>query len=86
MGHAPAHAAWDRRGQAATELGLGPGAFDFEFREEDWVDHEDGRLACRVHEIYRLKNTGEFAYERDRVVELEIRDGKISRYEMRIVG
>ena len=64
----------------------GPETFDFEFREEDWVDHGDGRLACRVHEVYRLKDTGELAYERDRVVELEIRDGKISRYEMRIVG
>ena len=64
----------------------GPETFDFEFREEDWVDHSDGRLACRVHEVYRLKDTGEFAYERDRVVELEIRGGKISRYEMRIVG
>jgi ketosteroid isomerase-like protein len=60
--------------------------FDFEFSGEDWVDHGDGSLACRVHEVYRLKDTGEVAYQRDRVVELTIRDGKISRYEMRIVG
>ena len=60
-------------------------AFDFEFREE-WVDNGEGRLSCRVHEVYRLKDTGEAAYERDRNVELVIRDGKISRYEMRIVG
>jgi hypothetical protein len=39
-----------------------------------------------VHEVYRLKETGEVAYERDRVVELTIRDGKIRRYEMQIVG
>jgi hypothetical protein len=39
-----------------------------------------------VHEIYRWKETGEVSYERDRRIELMIRDGKISRYEMRIVG
>ena len=60
--------------------------FDFEFSEEEWVDYGEGRLACRVHEVYRLKDSGEFAYERDRRVEVGIRDGKIGRYEMRIVG
>lgn len=60
--------------------------FDFEFREEEWLDHGEGRLACRVHEVYRLKDTGELAYKRDRHVELVIRDGRISRYEMRVVG
>lgn len=49
------------------------------------VDGE-GRLACPVHEVYRLKDSGEFAHERDRRVEVGIRDGKIGRYEMRIVG
>src|SRR6266480_2514451 len=29
---------------------------------------------------------GEVSYERDRRIELTIRDGKIGRYEMRIVG
>jgi hypothetical protein len=33
-----------------------------------------------------MKETGDFAYERDRHVQLTIRDGKISRYEMTIVG
>jgi ketosteroid isomerase-like protein len=60
-------------------------AFDYEFSEEDWVDHGDGRLVCRVHEIYRLKQSGEFAYERDRRVELATRAGRITRYEMRNV-
>jgi len=41
---------------------------------------------CDVHEIYRWKETGEVSYERERRIELMIRDGKISRYEMRIVG
>jgi ketosteroid isomerase-like protein len=60
--------------------------FDFEFGEGDWVDQGDGRVTCDVHEIYRLKTTGDVGYERDRHVELVIRDGKIARYEMRIVG
>jgi ketosteroid isomerase-like protein len=60
--------------------------FAVEFTAETWVDHGDGRLVCRVHEIYRLENTGETAYERDRQVELTIEDGRISRYELRTVG
>jgi ketosteroid isomerase-like protein len=60
--------------------------FDYEFREEDWIDAGDGILVCRVHQIYRLKGTEEVAYERDRRVELEINAGLISRYEMRTVG
>jgi ketosteroid isomerase-like protein len=60
--------------------------FDFEFSQGDWVDQGDGRFALEVHEVYRLKETGDFGYARDRRIELTIRDGKISRYEMRIVG
>jgi ketosteroid isomerase-like protein len=60
--------------------------FDFEFSEGDWVDQGDGRLVLEVREVYRLKETGDFGYAHDRRVELTIRDGKISRYEMRIVG
>src|SRR5215471_5117323 len=33
--------------------------FDYEFRNEDWVDRGDGVLVCRVHETHRLKTTGE---------------------------
>jgi|SRR5262252_2151407 len=61
-------------------------AFDVEFTGEMWVDHGDGRLVGLAHETYRLKGTGETAYERDRQVELTIRDGTISRYELRNVG
>jgi hypothetical protein len=61
-------------------------AFDVEFVGETWIDHGDGRLVCRVDEIYRLKETGETGYKRDRQVELTILGGKISRYEMRKVG
>lgn len=66
--------------------GLPPEKLDLEFEEGDWVDLGDGRVACDVHQVYRWKETGEVSYERDRRIELTIRDGKISRYEMRIVG
>jgi hypothetical protein len=61
-------------------------SFDFEFGEGDWVDHGDGRVACDVRQVYRLKETGDFAYEPRRRIELTIRDGMISRYEVRSVG
>lgn len=66
--------------------GLPPEKLDLEFEEGDWVDLGDGRVACDVHQVYRWKETGEVSYERDRRIELSMRDGKISRYEMRIVG
>ena len=61
-------------------------SFDFEFGEGEWVDHGDGRVVCDVHQVYRVKETGDFAYERERHIELTIRNGLISRYEMRSVG
>jgi ketosteroid isomerase-like protein len=61
-------------------------SFDFEFGEGDWVDHGDGRVACDVRQVYRVKETGDFAYERRRRIELTIHDGLISRYEVRSVG
>jgi hypothetical protein len=50
------------------------------------VEHGGERVGCEVHEVYRLKRRGEVAYERDRSIELTVREGKVSRYEMRIVG
>jgi hypothetical protein len=61
-------------------------AFDFEFDEGGWVDHGDGCVTCDVKQRYRMKQTGEFAYERLRRVELTIHDRKISRYELRFSG
>ena len=61
-------------------------AFDYEFSDEGWVDHGGGRLVCRAHEVYRLKESGEVGYERDRRVELAIRAGKIIRYELWNIG
>ena len=66
--------------------GSPPDKLDLEFEAGDWRDLGDGRVACDVHQVYRWKETGEVSYERDRRIEVTIRDGKISRYEMRIVG
>jgi hypothetical protein len=50
------------------------------------VEHGDGRVACEVHEVYRPKESGEVAYERDLSIELTVREGNVRRYVMRIVG
>jgi hypothetical protein len=39
-----------------------------------------------VHQVYRVKDSGDFAYERQRRIELTIQHGKVSRYEVRVVG
>ena len=87
MGHSQAHPARDRRGERGADLGLTADEnLDLEFEEGEWVELGDGRVVSDVHEVYRVKATGDFAYERNRQIELTIRDGQISRYEMRIVG
>jgi ketosteroid isomerase-like protein len=58
---------------------------DVEF-EQALTDLGDGAVVTDVHETYRIKKTGDFAYTRDRRIELTIRDGKVARYEMRVVG
>jgi ketosteroid isomerase-like protein len=63
-----------------------PQHLEIEFSDPDVTDLGDGRVVSDVHEIYRVKATGDFAYARDRRIDLTIRDGKIARYEMRIVG
>ena len=66
--------------------GSPPENLDLEFERGDVLDSGDGHVSCDVHQTYRMKGTGKFAYERERHIELTIGDGKISRYEMRIVG
>ena len=66
--------------------GSPPEKLALEFEAGDWVDLGDRRIACDVHQVYRWKETGEVSYERERRIELTIRDDKIARYEMRIVG
>jgi ketosteroid isomerase-like protein len=63
-----------------------PDNLDVEFGEPDLTDLGGGRVVSDVHEIYRLRGTDECAYERDRRIDLTIRDGKVARYEMRAVG
>ena len=45
-----------------------------------------GRILTDFREIYRVKDTGDFAYERARLIELTIRGDKIARYELRFAG
>ena len=59
---------------------------DIEFEQAELRDHGYGRIVSEVHEVYRMKGTGDFAYARDRRIELTIRNRRIARYEMRIVG
>ena len=59
---------------------------DVDFEELELIDLGGGRFALDFHETYRTKRGGELAYERDRRIELAIRDGKVARYEMRFSG
>jgi ketosteroid isomerase-like protein len=63
-----------------------PENLDLDFEVRQMSDLGGGRVVTDVHELYRAKGTGEVAHTRDRRIELTIRDGKVSRYEMRIVG
>jgi len=66
--------------------GSPPEKLDIEFESAETRDLGGGQIVSDVHEIYRMKGTGDFAYARNRRIELTIRDGAIARYEMRIVG
>jgi ketosteroid isomerase-like protein len=59
---------------------------EVEFEAEKATDLGGGKVVSDVHETYRMKGTGDFAYARDLRVELTVREGKIAGYEMRIVG
>jgi ketosteroid isomerase-like protein len=63
-----------------------PDHLEVEFTEPDLTHVGDGRVVCDVHETYRVKATGDYAYSRERRIDLTIRDGKVARYEMRVVG
>jgi hypothetical protein len=63
-----------------------PENFDLEFEATQMTDLGDGRIVTDVRELYRVRGTGDVAHSRDRRVELTIRDAKVVRYEMRIVG
>jgi len=63
-----------------------PATLDVEFAEPELTDLGDGHIVSDVREVYRMKGSGDFAYHRDRRIDLTVRDGRIARYEMRVVG
>jgi hypothetical protein len=60
--------------------------FDLEFESGDWKRLGNGRYSCEMRALFRSKVSDELSYSRDRSFELTIRDGKVSRYEMRFAG
>ena len=60
--------------------------FDLEFEATQVNDLGSGRIVTHIHKLYRSQDTGEVAHTRDRQIELTMRDAKVTRYEMRIVG
>lgn len=63
-----------------------PEHLELEFEEPELSDLGSGRIVTEVREVYRVKGTGEFAYNRDRRIELRVREGKIAQYELRFDG
>ena len=61
-------------------------SLDVEFENGDWKRHGNGRYSCEIRLLYRSKATGELSYSRDRSIELTIRDGRVSRFEMVFAG
>ena len=59
---------------------------EVEYGELELTDGGDGRIVSDVQETYRMKETGDFAYARERRIELTIRGDKIARYETRFAG
>ena len=62
------------------------GSFEIDFEEKETIDLGSGKVLADFSEIYRVKGTGDFAYERARQIELTVRGDKIARYEMRFAG
>jgi ketosteroid isomerase-like protein len=63
-----------------------PAHLEVAFEEPALDDLGGGRIVSAVRETYTVKDSGDFAYARDRRIDLTIRDGKVARYEMRVVG
>jgi hypothetical protein len=59
---------------------------EVEFGEPELTDLGSGRVVSDIQEVYRMKDTGDFAYARERRIDLTIREGMITRYEMRFSG
>jgi hypothetical protein len=66
--------------------GTPPEHLDQEFQTGDWVDLGPGCARLDVLQIYRVKGSGDFAYQRELRIEITMSEGKIGRYEIRTVG
>src|SRR5215471_9556748 len=54
--------------------GTPPEHLDQEFQVCEWAAFGEGCAAVEVRRIYRVKGTGDFAYQRDLRIEITIRD------------
>ena len=86
MGDTETRSPRHRRSARSTDLDPAADNLDVELDEPELTDLGGGRIVSDVHETYRVKDTGDYAYACDRRIDLTIRDGKIARYEMRVVG
>jgi ketosteroid isomerase-like protein len=60
--------------------------FELEFESGDWKPLGKDRYLCEIRVLYRSTVSDDLSYSRDRSFELTIRDGMVSRYEMRFAG
>jgi hypothetical protein len=74
------------RGQPSWPWIAPRGSLEIDLEEKETNDVGGGRIVSEFREIYRMRDTGEFAYARDRRIELTIRGDKVARYEMRFGG
>ncbi|HLG07914.1 MAG TPA: nuclear transport factor 2 family protein [Gaiellaceae bacterium] len=63
----------------------GPENLDVEFDPGELEDLGDGHVSALNHQIYRWKETGELAHERWARIEYTIREGRIVRYEAKLL-
>jgi ketosteroid isomerase-like protein len=54
--------------------------------EETTTDLGGGRTVSDVHEVYRVKSTGDVEYARDHRIDVTIREGRIAKFELRFAG
>jgi hypothetical protein len=80
------HGIGEVRGQPSWPWIAPRGSFVIDLEEKETSDLGGGRIVSEFREIYRAKGSGDFAYARDRRIELTIRGDKVARYEMRFAG
>ncbi len=60
--------------------------FELEFENGDWKVLGKDRYLCEIRVFFRSTVSDDLSYSRDRSFELTVRDGMVSRYEMRFDG